>query len=772
MSEIRNLLEKLDRIDERQQWDSLDAIVDQYATNGMTLQDLQSMEQAARDVEETGSGFLGGLGAAFRSAVSTEDFRVNYVLYHAGEKLGLNGMYGTDGKLRTLDGSTYRAERVRPSDAAARNIAVAQARLNILPQRVQSGFSIAQGAQGETERPTREVFFDPNARSLQGHSQERFRGQEPYVDVRIRNELTRIYTRERNVEALRDRYPNATVMKADSSGPYFTQDNDTQPQSTAGGNDGSDAVDNAPNNDGLDPARDAVAADYTANLDDFVASDERGLANNPEATGAIQELNTRLANLGFTNVQADSEQYSQATREALRDFQTAYNRMFDTTTATGNVPNTISVDGDLGPNTYRALQEVERRFESIERLVRTSATESITFKSSISKVIESIIKEELSGSQVGDLTAELIGIDKFIGAAGESFNIESRLETLINARLLVNNNVQQMSEEPTPNIVAMSNGRITAVGQVNNGEDGDDAEAGAEAGAETDGAEAGAEAGAETDGAEAGAETDGAEAGAETDAVQTGSDAGRYLAQLIHDAVEDGFIRADGNQIIERLEQVRNGRDYLDAVEAYQELYNEDMNEVLGNAAMRDTRFYPRYYEQLQRLEIPHTLPDDPRRLRGGLMSGREWDEIFGEDLSKYTVNADRKFEYILDNAQTGAETGTDANVETDTNQTFDWGERVGNTVTGMSTKSNGDEISWRITVESQQLTLEFGSSLGQVNNLMLTNVDIRQTTAEGITGFEATNNGRTRIYNMPNPGYQNLNDALAYVRDEMLEAA
>ena len=43
MSDMRDLIEKLERIDERQNWDSLDAVVDQYAKTGMTLQDLASI---------------------------------------------------------------------------------------------------------------------------------------------------------------------------------------------------------------------------------------------------------------------------------------------------------------------------------------------------------------------------------------------------------------------------------------------------------------------------------------------------------------------------------------------------------------------------------------------------------------------------------------------------------------------------------------------------------------------------------------------------------
>jgi len=476
MSEMRDLISKLDRIDERQQWDQLDAVVDQYATSNMTLSDLESMEQAARDTRPQGDGsFLSNLGATLRSAVSSETFRINYVLYHAGEKLGLDGMYGTDGRLRVLDGATYRAERVRPSDARARNLAVAQARLNILPQRVLTGFGIDQGAQGETERPTRELFFTPTARSLQSHNiAQDFRGQEPYIDVNLQGELTRVYTREANVEALRDRYsqshPDATVMKADGSGPYFTQAEPTSDRSSTDA--GASAVPDDEAGLASQQIATALATDYRDSLDDFVSpeADQGGLANNPEAVGAIKELNTRLSSLGFTTVQADSEQYSAATRQAVTDFQTAYNRMYQATYPDqANAPDiepNIDVDGDLGPDTLNALKQVENLFNTIEELVTAGNTqESMQYKSSISKMLEeSFIFEELNGRQMGELTGAVIAIDKFIGAAGGSYDIESRKETLITARTLLSDHIRDMSAEPTPNIVRLSNGAINPIG--------------------------------------------------------------------------------------------------------------------------------------------------------------------------------------------------------------------------------------------------------------------------------------------------------------------
>ena len=62
MSDMRDLINKLERIDERQNWDSLNTVIDQYAKPGMTLQDLASMEQAARDVDEN----TGGIGGFFK----------------------------------------------------------------------------------------------------------------------------------------------------------------------------------------------------------------------------------------------------------------------------------------------------------------------------------------------------------------------------------------------------------------------------------------------------------------------------------------------------------------------------------------------------------------------------------------------------------------------------------------------------------------------------------------------------------------------------------
>lgn len=441
MSEMRNLIDKLDRLDERQQWDSLDAVVDQYATSGMTLQDLEAMEQAARDVRETGDGgFLSNLRAAGRSLVSNEYFRVNYVLYHAGEKLGLPGMFGTDGRLRVLDGAQYNAERVRPSDARARNIAVAQARLNILPQRVQTGFGITQGAEGETDRPTQERFWTPTARSLQAHNIADFRGIEPYVDVIDQGELTRVYTRETNVEGLRDRYPDATVMKADGSGPYFTQPAE-EPSNAANA-----APDDAPRPpprpaDAEDGAEDsdedqAPVADETQQgsqeLGRFANSRQLGIANNPEAVEAIAELKAFLTDIGLSP--SAGNQYDNVTAEQVRTFQEAYNAM----------GNDLDADGDAGPETIIAIQQVQRDLARIRELIASQQNSSVEYKSSISMILESIMTNELKKfivedeNNIEELQQLLQRYGRFLEKIPEEGRTQSTMyQTIQNARSFV-----------------------------------------------------------------------------------------------------------------------------------------------------------------------------------------------------------------------------------------------------------------------------------------------------------------------------------------------
>lgn len=740
MSNMRDLINTIDTIDilnERQNHRELNGVVDKFAKPGMTLADLEAMEAEAKLTKTQGDGFLGGLGAAVRSIGQTEGFKLNYVLYHAGEKLGLEtGLIGTDGKVRTLDGAQYSARRLSTSSNQDRNIALAQAKINLLPQRVQTALSIPQGGGDIVRQPTKEYFFSPDAISLQPHNIETFRGKEPYVDIQLRGELTRVYTREANVAALQAKYRNATVMKADGTGPLNPVDNDAK-ASSGGVNDGSDAAQNAagstanatkPEANAVGAAADAVAPKYKDSISDFVASNEKGLANNPEATGAIKELNNKLADLDFPGVTRDSEEYN---REAVRAFQNAYNAMGD---------NRIATDGDFGPNTNTALERIEADFEAIERLVNNNAVnDSVIYKSSISKMLESLINEELTQTQLGDLTRRLVAIDKFIGGMPEGYTISNaRKELLIKGRLAIKDHITGVSREPTSHITNMSGGRITAIST----------------GAATRGLGSGR--GAYEKSGERVAYQN-AQNGQEGEAgAKTSSSAGRFLAALIHDAVEDGFIRADGNQIIERLQQVDNKQDFLDAVVSYKTQHNEDMMDVLNTAAMRDTRFYPRYYRELQRLEIPHTLPDNPRRLRLQTMNGREWDELFGENASKYQVNADRKYEY---NPGGAAEAKA-------TSETFDWGKVEGQIITGNVTIKSGAETLFEYNHKNRTLTI---SITGTNTRKFYTDIIV---TNDKPLSVNCKDDGKDKTYKFDAKGYENITNALKYVYNNWYGAA
>ena len=116
----------------------------------------------------------------------------------------------------------------------------------------------------------------------------------------------------------------------------------------------------------------------------------------------------------------------------------------------------------------------------------------------------------------------------------------------------------------------------------------------------------------------------------------------RMLAELIHEGVKEGVIQSNWRKIIKNMSEIKDKEEYEDAKYAYTEFDPEGktMDEVLDRVAMRDNRFYPRYYEQLQRLDVPHKLVYDARQLRGQTMSGSEWDRLFA---GKYNSNLEWK---------------------------------------------------------------------------------------------------------------------------------
>jgi len=799
MSEIRDLLEKLDQIDERQQWDSLDAVIDQYATPNMTVDDLRAMERAAINVKEVGDGGVwSNLRAAGRALVSNKHFRVSYVLYHAGEKLGLShGLIGSDGKLRTLNGSQYGVERLFKNDPGHRNIVLAQAKLNLLPSRVSNLFQIPNGGGNATRTPTRTGHLQSGNPNDIAWINFAGRDEKPYIDIERRGEYVRI---RGDAENLSTAFPNATIMKADGSGPLNPVDNgDANANAVAAGGDanavaaGGDANAVAAGGDqaGLAAANSALATNYRNSLDDFVApgANQGGLANNPEAVGAIKELNTRLSNLGFTNVQADSEEYSAATRQAVRDFQTAFNRMYQATypdqaTAPDIEPN-IDIDGDFGADTLNALKQVEQLFSTIERLVAANSTEnsSIQYKSSISKMLEeTFIFEELNSAQLGELTGSIIAVDKFVGAAGENFALsDARKQMLINARTLLNDWVKDMSAEPAPNIVSMSNGSITPVGSTSNPEvTGNDREEAWEAILNNDlpeGWPEGYELWKNRDENEwyVLPPGDNATKSETFDNVQSALDwanehkgggeqtaapsrEATLIARILNDGIEDGVFRIDREQVVDGLSRVADNSpdEWEDVVTAYKQEYDEDLIDILRTALNRNLFFIPQFAEQMQRINAEHFIPVNPRQLD---ISGAVRTRIFGENNSKYVFRdtgdrATRGWYYTPEGANTA---------------TFDWGERNGNELTG----TFGENSTWKLTVNSiNDITLQMGEQI--ISNVIINSP--RADRSIRIKGDFTNSQGEQRtnaFFTFPmNEELRPIADALIYAYENMLEGA
>ena len=426
---MRDLINKLERIDERQNWDSLNAVIDQYAKTGMTLQDLAAMEQAARDVDEN----TGGIGGFFKGIASSESFRVNYVLYHAGEKLGLSTLIGTDGKIRTLDGGSYRSVKASSRSVQHRNLAVQQARINLLPQAVQTIFSIQQGGANAQLRPTQEFFYTPNATGLQGHSIVRYRGKEPYADMVRQGQQTRVYFEEQYLEQFKAAFPTATVMKADGSGPLeaVATDNTATTDTT-------DTTDTNNSDIEVSALDDQDVTQIYNTLDDFANSNLGGLMNDKEQVPAIRELQTFLTtDLGLDTGTVDGA-YGPKTTEAVRQFQSAI---------TG-----VAVDGNVGPETIAKIKEVKADIAKLQEILDSLKESIIPFKSAISKMLEARIDEAEPTESQKEQIQQLLGKYKNFRQVFPDFNKDlfTRASTAIGANTGTNNAETDNTETGEP----------------------------------------------------------------------------------------------------------------------------------------------------------------------------------------------------------------------------------------------------------------------------------------------------------------------------------
>jgi hypothetical protein len=272
---------------------------------------------------------------------------------------------------------------------------------------------------------------DSTSIGLQVYNQTSYRGRHPFVIVNRGNQMTLIWLpTAKGLVEIKELYPNVTIYQAGS-------ERNPQPLSALAD---------------IEPeVRSAVATDndYRASLDNFVGSDEKGLANNPEAVGAITELNQRLSTLGFSAT-AGSTIYDIKTVNTVKALQQAYNNMYG--------EQRIKVDGDLGPLTLNVLKKVEDLLKQFD--LQTTTTES--FKSAIAKYI---IKEEvtqITGDKAGELTQTLVALDKFYESAttnGLTINADLQ-QRLINARLSLATHTIDVTREITPYISTISNGAI------------------------------------------------------------------------------------------------------------------------------------------------------------------------------------------------------------------------------------------------------------------------------------------------------------------------
>ncbi len=279
--------------------------------------------------------------------------------------------------------------------------------------------------------PEREGWWadeDSTSIDFQGYNQDTYRGKHPFVIVNRGNQVTLIWIPTAKArQEIKAKYPNSILYKTGT---------EKSPQPISVSTSSVDKIEKKLN-------------DYKDTLDNFVKSDQKGLANNPEAVGAITELNQRLSTLGFSAT-TGSTKYDIKTVNTVKALQQAYNNMYG--------DQRLKVDGDLGPNTFKSLTAVETLIKRFN--LQTTTTES--FKSEIAR---NIIKEEVSqltGPDAGELTKTLVALDKFYqSATTNGLTVSPELQQkLINARLSLATHTIDVSREITPYISTISKGAV------------------------------------------------------------------------------------------------------------------------------------------------------------------------------------------------------------------------------------------------------------------------------------------------------------------------
>lgn len=289
-------------------------------------------------------------------------------------------------------------------------------------------------------KPEREGWWadaDSPSKDFQGYNQTTYRGKHPFVIVNRGGQVTRIWIpTAKGKQEIKTKYPNSILYKTGT---------EKSPKPISVQKKSSDVISTIKKS-----VEKSIAQNkYRNTLSDFIKSDEKGLANNPEAVGAITELNQRLSTLGFSAT-TSSTKYDIKTVNTVKALQQAYNNMYG--------DQRLKVDGDLGPNTFKALDYVEKLIKKFDS--QTTTTES--FKSEIARNIINEEVKQLTGSVAGELTQTLVALDKFYqSATTNGLTISPELQQrLINARLSLATHTIDVSKEITPYISTISKGAV------------------------------------------------------------------------------------------------------------------------------------------------------------------------------------------------------------------------------------------------------------------------------------------------------------------------
>ena len=165
MSDIRSILNKLEQINEAQNHQFLNDVVDKYAKDGMTLEDLARMEQEAEAAEPPEGGFLNRVSRG----LLTRSYKKKYALAHAADKLGLPGLYDSQGRnffYLDSEGEAAGAGGADKGDAEAIHAK------GLLPDRIAQRFDLQTSQQEPQTAPQSDDEVDTDSRDQGSQPQQ------------------------------------------------------------------------------------------------------------------------------------------------------------------------------------------------------------------------------------------------------------------------------------------------------------------------------------------------------------------------------------------------------------------------------------------------------------------------------------------------------------------------------------------------------------------------------------------------------------------------